>query len=108
MYNAKSLEILRSIVYPSASMISLLKLICLADAAALAYGAAIYAEVKLPDGISSCSLVTAKCRLVKDNIPLNEAQGVLLATKIFLIVQSALLPFLSCVRFCYDSIIATC
>ena len=59
-----------------------LRLIVISDAAVSACGVAVYAGVPLPDGTYSCTLITAKSRLVSDTIPRNELCSVLLGTEV--------------------------
>ena len=69
------------------------RLICLADAAEHAGGAAIYAGVRLNDGTYSCKLVTAKSWLLSETIPRNELLSVYLMTELaFKTVQSLRVP----------------
>jgi hypothetical protein len=82
------------------------RLLCLSDAAEHAGGCAIYAGYPLSDGSYSCRLVCARSRLMKNTIPRNELEAILLAAEAFLVVQKALKGKVSEVFYFSDSTIA--
>jgi hypothetical protein len=55
--------------------------LCLADAAEHAGGCAIYVGYPLTDGSFSCRLVYARSRLMKNTVPRNELEAILLAAE---------------------------
>ena len=63
---------------PSSKVSSLkIRLICLADAAEFAGGAAIYAGKELSKGNWSCALLAAKSKMMHETIPRNELSPIL-------------------------------
>ena len=69
---------------------SRIRLICLADAAEFAGGAAVYAGKETSPGIWSCSLLAAKSKLMKETIPRNELSAILLCAELSFMVKSSL------------------
>ena len=69
---------------------SKIRLICLADAAEFAGGAAVYAGKELKPGVWSCSLLAAKSRVMKETVPRNELSAILLCAELVFMVKSAL------------------
>ena len=69
---------------------SKIRLICLADAAEFAGGAAIYAGREINPGNWSCSLLAAKSKMMKETIPRNELSAILLCAELAFMVKSAL------------------
>ena len=82
------------------------RILCLADAAVNAGGAAIYIGFELPNGSFSCDLLTAKSRLLKSTIPRNELSAIMLMTELAFIVSRALKGKISDVIYLTDSTIA--
>ena len=66
----------RSVVLPESS--GSLRLLCLSDAAEAAGGAAVYVGRECASGSMSCSLLTAKSRLLDATVPRNELTAVML------------------------------
>ena len=62
--------------------LSKIKLICLSDAAEHAGRAAVYGGRRLIDGTWSCSLITAKSKLLNGTIPRNELSAIMLMTEL--------------------------
>jgi len=85
---------------------SKIRLICLADAAEFAGGAAIYAGRELGTGRWSCSLLAAKSKMMKETIPRNELSAILLCAELAFMVKSALGSEIGEVIFVTDSTIA--
>ena len=85
---------------------SKIRLICLADAAEFAGGAAIYAGRELGTGGWSCSLLAAKSKMMKETIPRNELSAILLCAELAFMVKSALGSEIGEVIFVTDSTIA--
>ena len=82
------------------------RLLCLADAAEYAGGCAIYVGYPLSDGSYSCNLVYARSKLMRNTIPRNELEAILLAAEASLVVQKALKGNVSEVLYFSDSSIA--
>jgi hypothetical protein len=82
------------------------RLLCLSDAAEYAGGCAIYVGYPMSDGSFSCRLVCARSRLMKNTIPRNELEAILLAAEASLAVQKALKGKVSEVLYFSDSTIA--
>ena len=87
---------------------SKIRLICVADAAEHAGGAAVYAGRRLKDGTWSCSLMSAKSKLMKGTIPRNELSAIMLMTEIAFIVKKSLGDRVESVIYVSDSTIALC
>ena len=85
---------------------SKIRLICLADAAEFAGGAAVYAGKELRPGVWSCSLLAAKSRVMKETVPRNELSAILLCAELAFMVKSALTSNVGEVIFVTDSTIA--
>ena len=66
------------------------RLITVVDAAEKAGGAAVYIGYEFTDGTYSCSLLTAKSRILKGTIPRNELSALLLGAELTFIVSKAL------------------
>jgi hypothetical protein len=81
------------------------RLLCLSDAAEFAGGCAIYVGYPISDG-SFCRLVCAGSRLMKNTIPRNELEAILLAAEASLAIQKALKGKVSEVFYFSDSTIA--
>ena len=86
--------------------VSGIRLICLSDAAEHAGGAVVYGGRKLRDGSWSCSLITAKSKLMKSTIPRNELSAIMLMTELAFIVKTSLGERVSEVVYITDSTIA--
>ena len=84
------------------------RLLCISDAAANAGGAAIYASYRLPDGNYSCSLLTAKSRLLDGTIPRNELSAIMLMTELAHTVKMALGDTVKEILYFTDSTAAMC
>ena len=82
------------------------RLICLSDAAQHAGGAVVYAGRKLIDGTWSCSVFTAKSKLMKSTIPRNELSAIMLMTEIAFLVKRSLSERVTEMIFVTDSTIA--
>ena len=85
-----------------------IRLICLADAAEHAGGTAVYAGRRLKDGSWSCTLMSAKSKLMKGTIPRNELSAIMLMTEVAFIVKKALGDRVEDVIYITDSTIALC
>ena len=85
-----------------------IRLLCLADAAVSAGGAAIYAGYLLKDGSYSSQLLTSKSKVLKMSIPRNELSAILELAKLTYSVNKALGDLVSEVRYFTDSTIALC
>jgi len=85
---------------------SKIRLLCLADAAELAGGAAVYAGRELSPGIWSCSLLAAKSKMMKETIPRNELSAILLCAELAFMVKAALGSEIGEVIYVTDSTIA--
>ena len=83
-----------------------IRLVCLADAAEHAGGAAVYAGRRLKDGSWSCTLMSAKSKIMKGTIPLNELSAIMLMTEVAFIVKKALGDRVDDVIYITDSTIA--
>ena len=83
-----------------------LRLLCLSDAAATAGGAAIYAGRKLSNGRMSCSLLTAKSKLMDATVPRNELSAIMLMTDLAFRVKRVLDDEVNEVIYATDSSIA--
>jgi hypothetical protein len=81
-------------------------LLCLADAGERAGGCAIYAGYQMPDGYYSCQPVYAKSRLMRNTVPCNELEAILLCADASLVVQKALGDDIKEVYYFSDSTIA--
>ena len=69
---------------------SKIRLLCLADAAEFAGGAAVYAGKEISPGVWTCSLLAAKSKMMKETIPRNELSAILLCAELAFMVKSAL------------------
>ncbi len=85
---------------------SKVRLICLADAAEFAGGAAVYAGVETSPGTWSCSLLAAKSKLMKETIPRNELSAILLCAELAFMVKSSLGSKVGEVIYLTDSTVA--
>jgi len=85
---------------------SKIRLICLADAAEFAGGAAIYAGRETSPGRWSCSLLAAKSKMMKETIPRNELSAILLCAELAFMVKSALGSEVGEIIYVTDSTIA--
>ena len=105
-FHLSSLRVDRYFLPRTCDPSSPVRLICVADAAEHAGGAAIYAGVPMADGSFSCQLITAKSRLLSETIPRNELLSVYLMTELaFKTVQSLRVTF-SDIIYVTDSTIA--
>jgi hypothetical protein len=66
------------------------RLLCLADAAELAGGCALYVGFEMPNDHYYCRMIYAKSRLMRHSIPRNELAAILMAAEASLVVQKAL------------------
>ena len=82
------------------------RLVCFADAAHDAGGAAIYAGVLVAPGVYLSTLLTAKSRLMKGTVPQNELSAIMLMTELAFIVKRALGDRVKEVIYVSDSMIA--
>ena len=85
---------------------SKIRLICLADAAEFAGGAAVYAGKEISPGVWTCSLLAAKSKMMKETIPRNELSAILLCVELAFMVKSALTSEIGEVIYVTDSTIA--
>ena len=85
---------------------SKIRLICLADAATFAGGAAVYAGREIMPVIWKCSLLAAKSKMMKETIPRNELSAILLCAELAFMVKSALTSEIGEVIYVKDSTIA--
>ena len=85
-----------------------MRLLCISDASDRAGGCAIYGGFLLPDGKYSCSLLCARSRLMRNTVPRNELEAILLCAETSLMVQSGLQGRVEDVRYFTDSNIAMC
>ena len=108
MEKSRALRIPRCVVPESADPNWRVRLICLADAAEGAGGCAIYGGVELPDGTYSCRLLLAKSRLMKQSVPRNELEAILLMSDAALEVAHSLGDRVGEVLFYTDSAVALC
>ena len=83
-----------------------IRLVCFADAAVVAGGAAVYAGVELTPGCYSSALIAAKSRLIKGTVPRNELSAIMLMTELAFMVKRALGEQAKEVVYISDSIIA--
>jgi hypothetical protein len=83
-----------------------IRLLCLADAGERAGGCAIYAGYQMPDGHYSCQLVYATSKLMRNTVPRNELEAILLCAEASLVVQKALGDDVKEVFYFSDSTIA--
>jgi hypothetical protein len=104
MENSRELKLVRCIRPEQTS--DQARLLCLADAAEHAGGCAIYVGYPLSDGSFSCRLVYARSRLMKNTVPRNELEAILLAAEASLTVRKALKEKVSEVFYFSDSTIA--
>ena len=81
-------------------------MICLADAAEHAGGAAIYVGRRISSENWSCSLIAAKSRLMNATIPRNELSAILLCTELAYMVKGALKDLVNEIIYVTDSTIA--
>ena len=86
--------------------VSKIRLICLSDAAEYAAGAAVYVGRKLLNGSWTCSLISAKSKLLSATIPRNELSAVLLMTELAFIVKKSLGEKVDDIIYVTDSTIA--
>jgi len=93
-------------IRPAAATTPDVRLLCLADAGERAGGCAIYAGYRLPNGFYSCRLVYAKSRLMRNTVPRNELEAVLLCAEASLLVQKAMGDVVKEVFYFSDSTIA--
>lgn len=105
---AKLLTIPRCIIPHSAPPDWKIRLICLADAAEGAGGAAVYGGIELPDGNFTCNLLFSKSRLMRNSVPRNELEAIVLMADIALVVRNSLGDRVSDVLFYTDSRVAQC
>ena len=108
METLRHLTIPRCVVPITADPNWKIRLICLADAAEGAGGTAIYGGVRLPDGQYSCSLLMAKSRLMKQSVPRNELEAIVIMAEAALTVTNALGDRVEEVRYFTDSTVAMC
>jgi hypothetical protein len=73
-------------IRPPDAIGSNVRLLCLADAGERAGGCAIYAGYQMPDGHYSCQLVYAKSKLMRNTVPRNELEAILLCAEASLVV----------------------
>jgi len=85
---------------------SKIRLICLADAAEFAGGAAVYAGRELSPGRWSCSLLAAKSKMMKETIPRNELSAILLCAELAFMIKASLGSEVGEIIFVTDSTIA--
>ena len=85
---------------------SKIRLLCLADAAEHAGGAAIYAGRELSPGTWSCSLLAAKSKMMKGTVPRNELSAILLCAELAFMVKAALGQDVGEIIYVTDSTIA--
>ena len=85
---------------------SKIRLICLADAAEFAGGAAVYTGKEIKPGVWTCSLLAAKSKMMKETIPRNELSAILLCTELAFMVKTALTSEVGEVIYVTDSTIA--
>ena len=69
-----------------------IRLVCFADAAAEACGAAVYAGVEVAPGQYTSSLMASRSKLTKATIPRNELTAIMLMTELAYIVKRAIGP----------------
>ena len=83
-----------------------IRLVCFADAAKDAGGAAIYAGVEISPGVYFSALFTAKLRLMKGTVPRNELSAIMLMTELAFVAKRALGERVKEVVYVSDSMIA--
>ena len=105
-YHLPDLRVNRYFLPKACDPKSPIRLICVADAAEHAGGAAIYAGIPLADGSFSCQLVTAKSRLLNETIPRNELLSVYLMTELAFKTVQSLRASISDIIYVTDSTIA--
>lgn len=105
---AHQLTIPRCIVPTTVGADWKIRLICLSDAAEGAGGTAIYGGIELPDGSFTCNLLLAKSRVMKQSVPRNELEAILLMADSALAVANALGDRVCEVRYFTDSVVAMC
>ena len=64
-----------------------IRLVCFADSANDAGGAAIYAGVEITPGVYSSALVATKSRLMKGTVPRNELSAIMLMAELAFVVK---------------------
>jgi len=85
-----------------------MRLLCISDASDKAGGCAIYGGFKLPDGSYTCSLLCAKSRIMRNTVPRNELEAILLCAETSMTVQHSLRGRVKEVFYFSDSNIAIC
>ena len=90
----------------SGRLMSKIRLICLADAAEFAGGAAVYAGRETSPGTWSCSLLAAKSKIMKQTVPRNELSAILLCAELAFMIKSALGSDVEEIIYITDSTIA--
>jgi Pao retrotransposon peptidase/Integrase zinc binding domain len=85
-----------------------MRLLCISDASDRAGGCAIYGGFQLPDGTYSCTLLCARSRLMRNSVPRNELEAILLCAETSLMVQAGLQGRVEEVHYFSDSSIAIC
>ena len=106
--NLGEISVPRCTIPSDSESMSKIRLICLSDAAEHAGGAAVYGGRKLKDGSWSCSLITAKSKLMKGTIPRNELSAIMLMTEVAFIAKKSLGDRVGDIIFVTDSTIALC
>ena len=104
----EKISIPRCAIPSDSESVSKIRLICLSDAAEYAGGAAVYGGQKLIDGSWSCSLITAKSKLLNGTIPRNELSAIMLMTEVAFIAKKSLGSRVDDIIFVTDSTIALC
>ena len=89
LVNLPSIKVPRCVI-PGGCNNQEVRLVCFADAAHNAGGAAIYAGVQVAPGVYSSTLLTAKSRLMKGTVPRNELSAIMLMSELAFIVKRAL------------------
>jgi len=85
-----------------------MRLLCISDASDKAGGCAVYGGFKLPDGSYTCSLLCAKSRIMRNTVPRNELEAILLCAETSMTVQHSLRGRVKEVFYFSDSNIAIC
>ena len=93
-------------VLPDTKETSPLRLLCLSDAGEQAGGAVVYVGTRLADGSYSCSMLTARSKLLKATVPRNELTAVMLMAELAFIVKRALGDKVEEIVYLTDSTIA--
>jgi hypothetical protein len=106
MEGAREIRIPRCVTPHGAN--SKMRLICVSDASDRAGGCAIYGGFQLADGMYSCTLLCARSRIMRNSVPRNELEAILLCAETSLMVQSGLQGRVEDVRYFSDSNIAIC